>query len=98
MVEPKPGEPALKFKRGALVHFAVDQDGVDYASELDGDDTRFLSFNNGHDGGAGNLPREDSHPTAYRRCMWQSEMKLQYVYSLWLLFSDRNSGTREREL
>ncbi|RQH01816.1 type I restriction endonuclease subunit R [Natrarchaeobius oligotrophus] len=62
------GEPALKFKRGALVHFAVDQDEVEYTTELDGDDTHFLPFNKGHDGGAGNPPREDSHRTAY---LWE---------------------------
>lgn len=60
-----PGEPVLRFKRGALVHFAVDQDEVEYTTELDGDDTKFLPFNKGHDGGAGNPPREDSHRTAY---------------------------------
>ncbi|WP_306061336.1 type I restriction endonuclease subunit R [Natronococcus wangiae] len=63
-----PGEPALKFKRGALVHFAVDQNEVEYTTELDGDDTHFLPFNKGHDGGAGNPPREDSHRTAY---LWE---------------------------
>jgi len=63
-----PGEPALKFKRGALVHFAVDQDEVEYTTELDGDDTHFLPFNKGHDGGSGNPPREDSHRTAY---LWE---------------------------
>lgn len=63
-----PGEPALKFKRGALVHFAVDQDEVEYTTELDGDDTNFLPFNKGHDGGAGNPPREDGHRTAY---LWE---------------------------
>ncbi|ARS89329.1 type I restriction endonuclease subunit R [Natrarchaeobaculum aegyptiacum] len=62
------GEPALKFKRGALVHFAVDQDEVEYTTELDGDDTHFLPFNKGHNGGAGNPPREDSHRTAY---LWE---------------------------
>ncbi|WP_101294157.1 type I restriction endonuclease subunit R [Halegenticoccus soli] len=63
-----PGEPALKFNRGALVHFAVDQDEVEYTTELKGDDTYFLPFNKGHDGGAGNPPREDSHRTAY---LWE---------------------------
>jgi len=63
-----PGEPALKFKRGALVHFAVDQDEVEYTTELDGDDTNFLPFNKGHNGGSGNPPREDAHRTAY---LWE---------------------------
>lgn len=63
-----PGEPTLKFKRGALVHFAIDQDEVEYTTELNGDDTYFLPFNRGHDGGSGNPPREGSHRTAY---LWE---------------------------
>ncbi|MFP8957636.1 type I restriction endonuclease subunit R [Natrialbaceae archaeon A-CW3] len=70
-----PGEPVLKFKRGALVHFAVDQDEVEYTTELDGDDTYFLPFNKGHDGGAGNPPREDSHRTAY---LWEEVWEKDY--------------------
>lgn len=63
-----PGEPVLKFKRGALVHFAVDQDDIEYTTELDGDDTHFLPFNKGYDSGSGNPPREGSHRTAY---LWE---------------------------
>lgn len=60
-----PAEPLLKFNRGALVHFAVDPQEVEYTTKLDEDDTSFLPFNKGHERGAGNPPREDSHPTAY---------------------------------
>ncbi|MFC4356559.1 type I restriction endonuclease subunit R [Halobium salinum] len=66
--ERDPGEPVLKFKRGALVHFAVDPNEVEYTTELDGEDTYFLPFNKGHDGGAGNPPNEDGHRTAY---LWE---------------------------
>ncbi|MDB2239878.1 type I restriction endonuclease subunit R [Halorubrum ezzemoulense] len=60
-----PSEPVLRFKRGALVHFAIDQNEVYYTTELDGEDTNFLPFNKGHEKGGGNPPREDDHRTAY---------------------------------
>jgi len=63
-----PGEPVLKFKRGALVHFALDKHEVYYTTELAGDDTHFLPFNRGHEGGAGNPPHESGHRTAY---LWE---------------------------
>lgn len=48
------GEPLLTFKRGAIVHFAVDQDNVSMTTRLMNGKTRFLPFNRGRDGGAGN--------------------------------------------
>lgn len=42
-----PAESLFKFKRGALVHFALDPNTVEYMTELDGDDTHFLPFNKG---------------------------------------------------
>ena len=50
-------EPLLTFKRGALVHFAVDTDEVYMTTRLQGADTYFLPFNKGNSGGKGN-PRE----------------------------------------
>ncbi|MET3998411.1 type I restriction endonuclease [Marinobacterium sp. MBR-109] len=48
-------EPLLKFKRGALVHFAVNQFEVAMTTKLAGKDTFFLPFNRGTAaGGAGN--------------------------------------------
>ena len=63
-----PAEPLFKFNRGALVHFAVDPHEVWYTTKLEGEDTSFLPFNRGHDGGSGNPSREDTHPTAY---LWE---------------------------
>ncbi len=60
-----PNVPVLRFKRGALVHFAVDQNEVHYTTELDGEDTHFLPFNKGYEKGGGNPPREGEHRTAY---------------------------------
>lgn len=58
-------EPLLTFKRGALVHFAVDQDNVSMTTRLQNGKTRFLPFNRGHDGGAGNPDIEGEFRVAY---------------------------------
>jgi type I restriction enzyme, R subunit len=49
-------EPLLKFKSGALVHFAVSTDEVFMTTHLKGKSTFFLPFNLGCDGGKGNPP------------------------------------------
>lgn len=59
------GEPLLTFKRGALVHFALDQDLVSMTTHLQNGRTRFLPFNRGRDGGAGNPEVEDDFRIAY---------------------------------
>jgi len=59
------GEPLLTFKRGALVHFAVDEDNASMATRLQNGKTRFLPFNRGRDGGAGNPDIENEHRIAY---------------------------------
>lgn len=51
---PPTGEPLLTVKRGALVHFAIDQDNVSMTTRLMNSRTQFLPFNRGRDGGAGN--------------------------------------------
>ncbi|MFO1206334.1 MAG: type I restriction endonuclease [Burkholderiales bacterium] len=61
-------EPLLAFRRRALVHFAVSTDEVRMATELRGEDTVFLPFNLGHDGGAGNPPNPAGYRTAY---LWE---------------------------
>ncbi len=59
------GEPLLTFKRGALVHFALDQDLVSMTTRLQNGATRFLPFNRGRDGGAGNPDVPDDFRIAY---------------------------------
>jgi len=59
------GEPLLTFKRGAIVHFAVDQDNVSMTTRLMNGKTRFLPFNRGRDGGAGNPDIPGENRTAY---------------------------------
>ncbi len=55
--------------RRALVHFAVDPETVAMTTRLAGQETRFLPFNRGHDGGKGNPPNPHGHRTAY---LWEN--------------------------
>jgi type I restriction enzyme R subunit len=59
------GEPLLTFKRGAIVHFALDQDNVSMTTRLMNGKTRFLPFNRGREGGAGNPDVPDENRVAY---------------------------------
>lgn len=59
------GEPLLTFKRGAIVHFAVDQDNVSMTTRLMNGKTRFLPFNRGRNGGAGNPDVQGENRVAY---------------------------------
>lgn len=65
-------EPLLDFPRGALVHFAVSNSEVMMTTRLQGAATRFLPFNQGNDGGAGNPPNELGHRTTY---LWEQIWK-----------------------
>jgi type I restriction enzyme R subunit len=58
-------EPLLSFPSGALVHFAVSNSEVMMTTKLEGPQTRFLPFNKGNDGGAGNPPSHFGHATDY---------------------------------
>jgi type I restriction enzyme R subunit len=62
---PPAGEPLLTFKRGALVHFALDQENVSMTTRLMNGKTRFLPFNRGRDGGAGNPDIEGDFAIGY---------------------------------
>ncbi|KPC50189.1 type I restriction endonuclease subunit R [Amantichitinum ursilacus] len=67
---PKGGvaEPLLSFMGGALVHFAVSQSEVMMTTRLAGTETRFLPFNRGNHGAAGNPINPDGYATAY---LWE---------------------------
>jgi len=58
-------EPLLTFLSGALVHFAVGHHAVRMTTRLAGTETRFLPFDRGNDGGAGNAPNPSGYPTSY---------------------------------
>lgn len=60
---------ATLLSRRAIVHFAVDPDEVQLTTRLAGKATRFIPFNRGHDGGAGNPPNPNGHRTSY---LWEA--------------------------
>lgn len=66
-------EPLLSFPNGALVHFAVSNMSVMMTTQLDGPGTKFLPFNRGDKGAAGNPANEKGgHRTAY---LWEEVWK-----------------------
>lgn len=81
--EPKPkgkAEPLLSFACGALVHFAVSNREVAMTTRLEGAATRFLPFNQGNDGGAGNPLNPEGHATAYLwQQVWQPDSWLEII-------------------
>ena len=72
------GEPLLTFKRGALVHFALDQDNVSMTTRLRNGKTYFLPFNRGRDGGAGNPDIDDEFRIAY---LYSDQPDAQAIFS-----------------
>ncbi len=82
---PKPkgrpfAEPLLDFPRGALVHFAVSNRTVMMTTRLQGPATRFLPFNKGDHGGAGNPANPNGHRTAYLwEQVWQRDSWLEII-------------------
>lgn len=79
---PKGGkvEPLLSFPGGALVHFAVSQSEVMMTTLLAGKATRFLPFNKGNEGGAGNPPNPDRFATSYLwEEVWQRDSWLEIL-------------------
>jgi type I restriction enzyme R subunit len=100
--EPRPKgqavEPLLSFPQGALVHFAVSNREVRMTTRLDGAATKFLPFNKGDHGGAGNPPNPaGGHRTAYLwEEVWARESWLEILgrYLIGVLDSaKRPSGT-----
>jgi type I restriction enzyme R subunit len=71
-------EALLTFKRGALVHFAVDQDNVSMTTRLQNGKTRFLPFNRGNNGGAGNPDIKDEFRVAY---LWADQPEGKAIFS-----------------
>jgi type I restriction enzyme, R subunit len=62
-------EPLLSFPNGALVHFAVSNMAVMMTTQLSGAGTKFLPFNRGDHGAAGNPPNQQGgHRSAY---LWE---------------------------
>ena len=80
--QPKGGvaEPLLGFPGGALVHFAVSQAEVMMTTRLAGPATRFLPFNRGNSGAAGNAPNPAGFATSYLwEQVWERESWLEIL-------------------
>jgi len=58
-------EPLLTSKRGAVVHFAMSDSEIFMTTNLAGENTVFLPFNTGNNGGAGNAPNPNGYPVSY---------------------------------
>lgn len=65
-----PREPLLAFRR-CLAHFAVDPDLAYVTTRLEGPRTRFLPFNQGKFGGAGNPPVPPTETGYATRYLWE---------------------------
>lgn len=87
----KKPEPLLSFPGGALVHFAVSDREVMMTTRLEGSDTRFLPFNKGDNGAAGNPVNPNGHRTAY---LWEEILQRES----WLEILGRYMvGTRDKK-
>jgi len=67
-----PVDLMFRFKKRALVHFAVDTDEVYMTTRLAGRNTRFLPFNKGCGTGAGNPENAGGYKTAY---LWEEVLE-----------------------
>jgi type I restriction enzyme, R subunit len=73
-------EPIFAYGR-CLAHFAVDPNYVYMTTHLQGENTRFLPFNQGNNGGSGNPPNWKSFATAYLwERIWAPEVVLDLVH------------------
>ncbi len=80
-----PREPIFEFKRRTLVHFAVDTESVLMTTRLAGTATRFLPFNKGCDGAAGNPP--DPSGRTYRTTyLWEEVLQRDSLLDLFARF------------
>ncbi len=75
-----PEAPIFRFKRRALVNFAVGSDEVWMTTRLARGKTYFLPFNRGHNGGKGNPPIEGKQRVAYLwEEVWQRDSLLELL-------------------
>jgi type I restriction enzyme, R subunit len=75
-----PKDKLFSFKRGALVHFAVDPEEVHMTTKLQNEKTQFLPFNKGKDNGKGNPDNPKGFNTAYLwENIWQKDAIIEIV-------------------
>lgn len=81
----------------ALVHFAVSNDEVYMTTALKGNETRFLPFNQGHDGAGGNPPVAGKSATSY---LWEKVLRPRLLlrilsdFAVWEPDSKSKRGTQ----
>ena len=74
------GETLLSFPNGALIHFAVSNSRVRMTTRLAGPESRFLPFDRGDGGAAGNPVNPSGHRTAYLwEQVWQRDSWLEIL-------------------
>ena len=93
----QPPEPLLSFPGGALVHFAVSNSEVQMITRLAGAASRFLPFNLGNDGGAGNpVNPAGGHRTAYLwEQVWARESWLEILGRYLVIVRDQKKQITE---
>ncbi|MGB9499979.1 MAG: DEAD/DEAH box helicase family protein [Dissulfuribacterales bacterium] len=85
-VDRDPSELLFKFKKRALVHFAVDIDEAYMTTRLEGKATRYLPFNLGYNQGAGNPLNPNGHKTSYLwEYVWAKDSWMDIIGSFLLL-------------
>ena len=90
-----PREPLFTFGV-CLSHFAVDPDMVYMTTHLEGSKTRFLPFNQGRSGGAGNPPSALSFSTAYLwDHIWQKDSILDLIQNFITLVEEEDDKGRK---
>lgn len=88
-------EPFCAFGR-CLAHFAVDPDLVYLATALEGPKTRFLPFNQGRNGGAGNPPSWKGFATAYLwEQTWSRDSVLDLLQNFVQVVEEEDDGGRK---
>ena len=93
-------EPLLSFRRGALVHFAVSTTEARMCTHLQGENSHFLPFNQGHNGAAGNPPQPPEsgrYPVAY---LWEETFQrdnlLKLIHRFFIFESMRKEDANGR--
>ena len=70
----------FKFKRGALVHFAIDPHEVYMTTKIQENRTQFLPFNKGRNEGRGNPDNPEGYQTSYLwEKIWQKETWIEII-------------------
>jgi type I restriction enzyme R subunit len=67
-----PADLIFQFKKRSLIHFAADPEQVYMTTRLSGKNTRFLPFNKGREGGAGNPNNPNGYRSAY---LWEEVLE-----------------------